>query len=176
MMSTQGSGRKRTKGKLKQDERNKEKQLSTEEMITVVNRQTTVNKVSDESAEVLARGGKAKTCTDQYGCHHNGICEMQKMTKPYFLKYMKAGGWLEDKSCRVCKQGFEQNSTPTKVGYDMVYCFYCDQGINAQKFNPLSLNPEEVWKHDQFKCDHVLCVECGNARIVEYEGNEGRGR
>ena len=90
------------------------------------------NKVSDESAEVLARGGKAKTCTsDQYGCRHNDICEMLKMTKQYFVKYIKAGGWLEDKSCKECKKEFLLDTAATKVGFDLVYCYYCDQEINA---------------------------------------------
>jgi hypothetical protein len=133
------------------------------------------NKVSDESMEVLARGRKAKTCGDGYGCRHNGISEMLKMTRPYFIKYKKKGGWLDDKSCLGCKKHLPLDMHPVKVGFEMVYCYYCDQGINAEKFNPVSLNPEEVWKHEQYKCDHVLCVDCGNGRMKEYnEGNGGR--
>ena len=144
-----------------------------EQLLTVRERR---DKVSDESAEVLARGGKAKTCTDKYGCRHNGICEMQKMTKPYFVKYNKKGGWLEDKSCKGCEKVFEQNMKPVKVGLDAMYLYYCDQGINAEKFDPNSANPDVVWKHEQYKCDHVLCVKCGNDKMMEYEGKEGGGR
>lgn len=134
------------------------------------------NGVSEEAMEALARCGKAKTCGDEYGCRHNGISEMVKMTRVNFLHYSKKGAWLADKSCIRCKTELPMQMAGVKVGVEIIYCYYCDQGINAAKFDPSSSNPEVRWKHDQYKCDHVLCVECGNARLAEYEGKVGRGR